>query len=150
MRPVVLALAVTLGGGFGSGSPVAPLAAQEALGTSAVGDYLFGANTGLLVFHVHRERTSDFEQVMRRIAVGLQTTTSELRQAQAVGWRLFRARDSSESAIYVVVVDPVVRDSDYDPVKMLTELAPGEAPGLYDRLRTAVIRVERLDLDRLD
>jgi hypothetical protein len=146
MRPAVLLFAAALL--VGIGAAVARPAAGQAVSTA--GDYLFSANTGLLVFHVHRERTRDFEQVMGRIATGLQNTTGELRRAQAAGWRLFRARDSSESAVYVVLVDPVVRDSDYDPVKMLTELAPGEAADLYDRLRMAVIRAERLDLDRLD
>jgi hypothetical protein len=49
-----------------------------------------------------------------------------------------------------VVIEPVVRDADYDPVKMLTEFAPEEASVLYERLRKAVVQVERLDLERLD
>ena len=116
---------------------------------SVVPDYQFGADTGLLVFHVHRDRTADFETVMHRIGEGLRTTSNPARRDQAAGWRVFRARDTSDAAIYVVLVDPVVRDADYDPVKMLTELAPAEASALYERLRTAVARVERLDLARV-
>jgi len=146
MRPAVTALAVVIG-------LVAPLPssaqATPAVPGATASDYHFAADTGLLVFHVHRDRTADFEAVMQRLAEGLRSTATPQRREQAAGWRLFRARDTSEAAIYVVVANPVVRDADYDPVKLLTELAPGEAPALYERLRASVIRVERLDLDRL-
>lgn len=145
MRSAVVALAILIG--LCAASPRA--AAQTPTASPAVSDYQFGADTGLLVFHVHRERTADFEAVMQRIGDGLKATSNPARREQAVGWRVFRARDASETAIYVVVVDPVVRDADYDPVKMLTELAPADASALYERLRAAVSRVERLDLTRI-
>lgn len=122
----------------------APVSAQ------AVSDYHFGAaDTGLLVFHVHRDRTTDFEGVMQVVGQGLRAATVSPRREQAAGWRFFRARETPDAVIYVVLVDPVVAQADYDPVKMLTEVAPAEAAALYERLRAAVIRVERLDLERL-
>jgi hypothetical protein len=144
MRSAVVALAVLIGLSVASSR-----AAAQTPAVSVVPDYQFGADTGLLVFHVHRDRTADFETVMHRIGEGLRTTSNPARRDQAAGWRVFRARDTSDAAIYVVLVDPVVRDADYDPVKMLTELAPAEASALYERLRTAVARVERLDLARV-
>lgn len=144
MRSAVTALAISIG------LCAAPLhGAGQTAAPSAESDYRFGANTGLLVFHVHRDRTADFEAVLQRIGEGLKATTNPARHDQAAGWRAFRARDTPEAAIYVVLVDPVVRDADYDPVKMLTELAPAEASALYERLRAAVRRVERLDLDHI-
>lgn len=140
MRPVAIALTVWLGLG------VAPVSAR-AQAPAPSSDYRFSAATGMLVFHVHRDRTADFELVMSRITTGLRATSSEERQGQAAGWRFFRARDTTDAAIYVVVVDPVVSTADYDPVKMLTEFVPGEAAALYERLRLAVVRVERLELD---
>lgn len=129
------------------GPPVygAPVAVAQ-----TVSDYHFGAaDTGLLVFHVHRDRTTDFESVMQVVGQGLRAATLAPRREQAAGWRFFRARETPEAAIYVVLVDPVVSQADYDPVKMLTEVAPADAAGLYERLRASVIRVERLDLERL-
>jgi hypothetical protein len=80
---------------------------------------------------------------------GLETTVSQVRRDQASGWRFFRATATADAAVYVMLFDPVIRDADYDPVKMLVELAPGEAQPLYERLRGSVIRVERLDLNRV-
>lgn len=145
MRSAVVVLAILIG----LCATSVRAAAQTPAASPVVSDYRFGADTGLLVFHVHRDRTADFEAVMHRIGEGLTTTSNPARRDQAAGWRVFRARDTSDAAIYVVLVDPVVRDADYDPVKMLTELAPTEASALYERLRTAVSRVERLDLARV-
>jgi hypothetical protein len=144
MRPAVIALTVWIGL---SASPSRLMAQAPPAVPASAADYRFGAPTGMLVFHVHRDRTGDFEQVMNRVATGLRATSSQLRQDQAAGWRFFRARDASDTVIYVVIVDPVVREADYDPVKMLTEFVPAEAAALYERLRLAVVRVERLDLD---
>jgi hypothetical protein len=147
MRPAVIALTVWIG----LGAVPAGLAAQTPPAAPTAGsDYRFGAATGMLVFHVHPDRIGDFERVMSRIATGLRETSSQARRDQAAGWRFFRARDASDAVIYVVIVDPVVRDADYDPVKMLSEFVPAEAAVLYERLRSAVVRVERLDLDPLN
>ncbi len=144
MRPAVIVFTIWIG----LGAAPARLEAQAPPAvSSAAADYRFGAAMGMLVFHVHRERTEDFEQVMSRIATGLRAASTQVRQEQAAGWRFFRARDASDAVIYVVIVDPAVREADYDPVKMLTEFAPAEAAALYERLRMAVVRVERLDLD---
>lgn len=145
MRFAVTAVAVLIGLG------AAPLAGavQAPAGPPVASDYHFSAGTGLLVFHVHRDRMADFETVMRRIAEGLKSTSNPARRDQAAGWRLFRARDTSEAAIFVLLIDPVVRDADYDPVKMITEIAPADATELYERLRASVVRVERLDLNAL-
>jgi hypothetical protein len=139
---------ITLAVCFGlSALPVPALA--QAPPASAVSDYHFVRDTGLLVFHVRADRAPDFEHVIDRIAAGLKTAASPLRQQQETGWRVFRSTDTPEGAIYVMMFDPAIPGADYDPVKMLTELAPAEVGPLYERLKAAVIRVERLDLERL-
>lgn len=146
MFPAAAILAWTLG----FASPlVSPGDGVSADVIQAASDYHFAADTGLLVFHVHRERTTDFESVMQVVAQGLRSATLSPRREQASGWRFFRARETPEAAVYVVIVDPVVGQTDYDPVKMLTESSPADAAALYERLRASVIRVERLDLERL-
>jgi hypothetical protein len=149
MRRLVLLSALCAG--LFSGTTGWAAAARQAPAPPPPGadDYRFLGARGLLVFHVHRERTQDFEEVMRQIRGGLDASDHPVRRAQAQGWRLFRSADTSAGAVYVVMVDSVVPDSDYDPVKMLTEFVPSDLPAAYDRLRGAVSRVERLDLTAL-
>lgn len=141
---------ITLAVWFGLVAVGVPSAAQAPVpAASPVSDYQFVREAGLLVFHVRLDRAPDFELVIDRIAAGLKTAASPLRQQQAAGWRVFRSTDTPEGAIYVMMFDPAIPGADYDPVKMLTELVPAEVGPLYERLKAAVIRVERLDLERV-
>lgn len=109
--------------------------------------YVFAAGTGVLLFHVRPDHAGVFEQIMARITDGLRAA------APSAGgwpsWRFFRARPEADSAVYVAFIDPVDPGADYDPVKLLTQVAPAEARTLYEQLRAAVLRVERLDLEAL-
>lgn len=122
----------------------APIAPSTPTSSS---DYVFRAPTGMLVFHVRPDATRDFETVMARIEQGLDVATDAVRRQQRSGWRLYRSAETATGhAVYVVVVSPAVAGADYDPVRMITELWPGEAQDLYGRLKAAVVRVERLSL----
>ena len=116
---------------------------------SAAKDYLFQTATGLLVFHIRPDRARDFEAVLARVGQGLMASPDETRRKQAEGWRIFRSVDVGETAVYVVIVDPVVPGTDYDPVRMISEFVPAEAQLLYERLKSAVVRVERMGLERV-
>lgn len=119
-------------------------------GPAAAGDYIFRAPAGLLIFHVRPDHVENFEAVMTRLAQGLDGATDDVRRQQRTGWRVFRSEDApAGTAVYVVMVDPVVPGADYDPVRMMAELLPGESQPLFERLKAAVIRVERMGLARL-
>ena len=115
----------------------------------AAGGYVFGAGTGVLLFHVRPDHAGVFEQIMTRITDGLRAAAVQPREGQPSNWRFFRARPEADSAVYVAFIDPVSPGADYDPVKLLTEFAPAEARALYEQLRAAVLRVERLDLEHV-
>ncbi len=54
-----------------------------------------------------------------------------------------------DSVIYVFVLDPATAESDYDPVKVLSEELPTEAQALYETLKGATVRIERMGLAKL-
>lgn len=139
MISIALALVLT--------APAAAVSAQQT--ESGTAGYVFGARTGVLLFHVRPEHAAAFEQIMARVAGGLRGADADGRAQQATGWRFFRARPEADSAVYLAFIDPVVPGADYDPVRLLIEFAPAEARALFEQLRTAIIRVERLDLDEL-
>jgi hypothetical protein len=143
---VAAVLAVAAGIGWST-----PLGAQSIpAGPMPATDYVFRSDLGLLVFHVRPDRATDFEGVIARITQGLEAATDPVRRQQQAGFRIFKAAESATNAtVYVAVVDPVVTGADYDPVRMITELLPGESTALYERLRAAVIKIERVGLARL-
>jgi hypothetical protein len=112
--------------------------------------YSFPTGAGLLFFYVRPERTEDFERVVKRLAEVLDRTEDPARKQQAAGWRMFKSAEVPKDAvIYVFVLDPAVAGSDYDPVKVLSEGLPTEAHALYESLKAATVRIERMGLGRL-
>jgi hypothetical protein len=133
-------------GAIGSLETQAPPPPAPSL-TGQANDYAFGSATGLLIFHVRPDKTGDFEAVALRIAEGLEGAADPLRRQQARGWRVLRSSETAAGVVlYVALIDPVVPGADYDPVRMITELLPGESTSLYERLREAVLKVERIGL----
>lgn len=113
-------------------------------------DYQFPGQAGALLFYVRPERSSDFEGIVAKLSGVLDASADPIRRQQAAAWRMYRSLEPArEMALYVFFFDPVVGDSDYDPVKVLGEALPAEAQSLFERLKADVIRVERLSLARL-
>lgn len=112
--------------------------------------YSFPTGAGLLLFYVRPERTADFEGVVKRMSEVLDKSANPVRRQQASGWRMFRSVEApKDSVIYVFVLDPAVAGSDYDPVKVLSEELPTEAHALYETIKSATVRIERMGLAKL-
>jgi hypothetical protein len=130
-----------------SSHQVSPSGAAPAMGSQA---YAFPSGAGLLLFYVRPDRTADFESVLKRMTEVLDKADIPPRKQQAAGWRMFKSVETpKDSVIYVFVLDPAVVGSDYDPVKVLSEGLPTEAHALYESLKSATVRIERMGLSKL-
>ena len=142
--PVIACLLVGLSAPAARAQDPAPAAATAAQA------YTFATGAGLLFFYVRPDRTAEFEAVVARLSESLDGAQDATRRQQAASWRMFRSAESvKESAIYVFSFDPAVPGADYDPVKLLAEAVPAEAQALYEKLKAAIVRVERMGLARL-
>jgi hypothetical protein len=113
-------------------------------------EYVFPSGAGVLFFHVRPELAADFEAVVARLAAALDRSTDPVRKQQAEHWRIYRSAEAPrEAVVYLFFFDPAVMGADYDPVKVLGEDAPAEVGPLYERLRAAIVRVERMGLAKL-
>ncbi|MEO7190641.1 MAG: hypothetical protein ABI051_06260 [Vicinamibacterales bacterium] len=133
-------------------TPCLPLAQSPApsRSTPASQEYVFQSGSGLLFFYVHPDKATDFEGVIARLGQVLEASPDPGRRQQAATWQAFRSLDKvAENAVYVFVFNPAVPGLEYDPVKILAEAAPTEVQALYERLKAAVVRVERMSLTKL-
>ena len=104
----------------------------------------------MLFFYVRPDRTADFESVLPRLNEALDAAQDAVRKQQAAGWRIFKsAEQTRDSVIYVFAFDSAPATADYDPVKLLAEALPGEAQALYEKLKSSIVRVERMGLQKL-
>lgn len=72
------------------------------------------------------------------------------RKQQALDWKIYRSAEPvTDAAVYVFVFDPALTTASYDPLLLLAEVLPAEMQPLYERLKDAVIRVERMGLTKI-
>jgi hypothetical protein len=113
-------------------------------------NYRFTTPAGVLYFHVRPDRATDFEAVVTRMGEVLDQSADPVRRQQAASWRVWRSTETGhDSTVYMFFFDPVVSGADYDPVKILGEGLPTEVHALYERLKAATIRIERMALQRV-
>jgi hypothetical protein len=141
VRSIVCALAGILAVGGDALAQSAKPVAQE---------YLFPSGAGILFFHVRPERADDFEAIVKRVGAALDRSTDPVRRQQAASWRIYKSTETPRDAvIYLFFFDPAVSGADYDPITVLSEDAPAELSALFERLRLAILRVERMGLNKL-
>ena len=122
----------------------------QAPGRGAVQEYVFPSGAGVLFFHVRPERADDFEAIVKRLGEALERSTDPVRRQQAANWRIYKSTETPRGAvIYLFYFDPAVAGADYDPIRVLSEDAPAELSALFERLRLAILRVERMGLSKL-
>ena len=106
-----------------------PEPAREA--TPAANPWTFSSDAGLMLIFVKPDKTADFETILARVKDALLKSDKPQRREQAAGWKVFKARETGPGAvaIYVSVMDPVVKDADYSLGALLTEASSaGAAP----------------------
>jgi hypothetical protein len=113
-------------------------------------DYTFASGAGLVLFYVQPAKATDFELVLGRIREALAKAESLQRKQQAVNWRIYKSAERvTDAAVYVFAFDPAVAMASYDPLLLIAEVLPAELQPLFDRIKDAVIKVERMGLTKI-
>ncbi len=129
---------IFLGGAF-----AATLAAGVMLGTlipsqqvEAQPQVAFSGDAAVMLHFVRPGSTAAYEGVMTRLGEALQRSenTETDRQAQARGWKVYRASASitGDGVMYAWVIDPVVGGANYAAATILNEVFPGDIQQLFE------------------
>ena len=99
---------------------------------------VMAADAGLIFFPVRPERTGDFEKIVAKLREALASSEDPVRRQQAEGWKVFKAVEPgpNNTALYVFLLDPAVKGSDYAFWKAMYDAFPADVQELY-RLYTA-------------
>jgi len=110
-------------------------------------DYLFPTGSGLLIFHVDPLKVADFDAIVARIKDALSKADTPTRKLQASNWLIYKSAEKpGESTVYLFLFDPAVAGANYDPLLVLAEILPAEVQRIYEQMKTAVLRIERMGL----
>lgn len=133
MRRIFLggAFAATLGVGVALGAliPSQQVEAQPAT--------TFNGDAAVMLHFVKPGSTSAYEGVMARLGEALRKSenTETDRQAQAAGWKVYRANmdiSGQGNVMYAWVIDPVLGGANYAASTIMNEVFPGEIQQLYE------------------
>jgi hypothetical protein len=90
-----------------------PEPAREA--TPTANPWVFSSDAGMMILFIKSDRTADFETAFAHARHALLESDNPERRRQGAGWTIFKAREPgpAASAIYVSLMNPVVKDADY-------------------------------------
>jgi hypothetical protein len=134
-RPGWIALGLVVGALVG-GSVHGAQAAAPAQADAAKNPFAFPGDGALVLNYIKPEKTADFEMVVGKIKEALAKSENAQRKSQASGWKVFKAAEPGPNGavLYVWIVDPVAKGSEYSVSQILTEGFPAEAAALYKTL----------------
>lgn len=97
----------------------------------------FAGDAAVMLHFVKPGSTSAYEGVMARLGEALQKSenTETDRQAQAAGWKVYRANmdiSGQGNVMYAWVIDPVMGGANYAASTIMNEVFPGEIQQLYE------------------
>jgi hypothetical protein len=125
-----------------------PAPAQTAPAAPAQPGLGFSADAGLVLFTIKAEGAADFDAFFAKVKEALAKGTKPEYKQIAAGWKMYKVTDGAApgQALYASVIDPAVKDADYDPVKILSTELPADAQALYPKLKDAIISINKLNL----
>lgn len=133
MKVMIVALVI---GAFSAGAVAMQAAPAGQAEAGKASPFMFPGDGALVLNYIKADKTADFEMVVGKIKEALAKSDKPERKSQASGWKIFKAAEPGPggSVLYVWVVDPVTKGTEYSISAILTEGFPTEAAALYKTL----------------
>lgn len=128
MRAIILALAVIAAAAVPSYAQT-PAAPAPAVPNARV----FNGGAGLILYTIKPGSIADFEMVLNKTKEALMKSEKPGRKQQAASWRVYKSDQAAANGnvTYVMVIDPSIKDADYNIVNVLNEVFPAEIQALF-------------------
>ena len=84
------------------------------------------------------DKTADFESVIAKYREALQKSEKPARKQQLAGMKFFKSTQAAQgNAVYILYVDPVVKDEEYDISRVVNEVFPSEVQEIFNKYKEA-------------
>ena len=147
MKQAALIVAIVIAGSvraFGAGAD------EQAARAAAAPVLPLEGDAAIVTLFVKPDRAAAFDEVIAKLKAAVQRSTNPQRRAQAAGWQVFRTQEQVQGNVsYLMRIDPVVADVDYDIPRLLAEELPGEAADLTRVYRDAQVARSLMALTRI-
>jgi hypothetical protein len=100
--------------------------------TPAKSPYMFTGDAAITLNFIKADKTADFEMIVDKLKEALEKSAKPERAQQAASWKVYKAAEPAPngSVVYVFLIDPVVKGSDYTVSTILAEGFPQDVQPL--------------------
>jgi hypothetical protein len=82
------------------------------------------------------DKTADFESVLAKYKESLEKSEKPARKQQLSGMKVFKSTQAAQgNAVYIIYVDPVVKDEEYDISRVIAEVFPTEVQEIFNKYK---------------
>ncbi|MGE3275595.1 MAG: hypothetical protein AB7O67_10815 [Vicinamibacterales bacterium] len=93
-------------------------------------------DAAIVTLLIKPDKQADFEQVLAKLKESLNQSEKPARKQQAAGWKVYKASQMAQgNAVYIFLIDPVVKNEEYDITRLIAEVFPVEVQELFVKYR---------------
>lgn len=95
-------------------------------------------DAAVMTILIKPDKTADFDSVIAKLREALTKSEKAERQQQLAGLKIFKSNQMAQgNAVYIFIIDPVVKDQEYDITRLVAEVFPVEVQEVFAKYRDA-------------
>lgn len=107
-------------------------------------------DAAILIILIKPDKTAEFESVIAKYKEALAKNDKPVRKEQLAGMKFFKSPTAmGGSAAYIVSIDPVVKNEEYDITKIVTEVFPVEVLEVYEKYKASFAGRQVIPLNKI-
>jgi hypothetical protein len=104
----------------------------------------------LIILLIKPDKTADFETVIAKYKEALAKSDKPARKQQLDGIKFFKSPTAmGGNTAYIMSIDPVVKDEEYDITRILYEVFPAESADLYNKYKDSFAGRQIIPLNKI-
>jgi hypothetical protein len=96
------------------------------------------SDAAIITLLIKPDKTADFEVVLNKLKEALAKSEKPERKQQAAGWKIVKSSQMAQgNAVYIMIIDPVVKGQEYDISRLIAEVFPVEVQEIFAKYKEA-------------
>ena len=93
-------------------------------------------DAAVITILIKPDKTADFEAVLNKLKESLAKNEKPERKQQAAGWKIFKSSQMAQgNAVYIFLINPVVKGQEYDITRLINEVFPSEVQDMFAKYK---------------
>jgi hypothetical protein len=93
-------------------------------------------DAAIITILIKPDKTADFEAVLNKLKESLAKNEKPERKQQAAGWKIFKSSQMAQgNAVYIFLINPVVKGQEYDITRLINEVFPSEVQDMFAKYK---------------